>query len=49
MLRTTVGNYPVQATAANAVAAKDQALADGQQGALRSLFKRIVRSRRINS
>jgi hypothetical protein len=38
----TVGNYPVEATAANAVAAKDQALADGQQAALRSLLKRLV-------
>ncbi|MBS0233317.1 MAG: DUF2066 domain-containing protein [Proteobacteria bacterium] len=38
----TVGNYPVEATAANAVAAKEQALADGQQAALRSLLKRVV-------
>lgn len=38
----TVGNYPVEATAANAVAAKDQALADGQQAAFRSLLKRLV-------
>ncbi|HVZ06124.1 MAG TPA: DUF2066 domain-containing protein [Hyphomicrobium sp.] len=38
----TVGNYPVEATAANAVAAKQQALADGQQAAFRSLLKRIV-------
>ena len=38
----TVANYPVDATAANAVAAKEQALADGQQAALRSLLKRIV-------
>jgi hypothetical protein len=38
----TVGNYPVEATAANAVAAKQQALADGQQAAFRSLMKRIV-------
>jgi hypothetical protein len=38
----TVGNYPVEATAANAVAAKEQALADGQQAAFRSLLKRIV-------
>jgi hypothetical protein len=38
----TVANYPVEATAANAVAAKDQALADGQQAAFRSLLKRIV-------
>src|SRR4051812_47492206 len=38
----TVANYPVDATAANAVAAKDQALAEGQQAAFRSLLKRIV-------
>jgi hypothetical protein len=38
----TVGNYPVEATAANAVAAKQQALADGQKAAFRSLLKRIV-------
>lgn len=38
----TVGNYPVEATAANAVAAKEQALADGQQSAFRSLLKRLV-------
>ncbi len=38
----TVGNYPVDAQAANAVAAKEQALADGQQAAFRSLLKRLV-------
>jgi len=38
----TVGNYPVEATASNAVAAKQQALADGQKAAFRSLLKRIV-------
>jgi hypothetical protein len=38
----TVGNYPVEAQAANAVAAKSKALADGQQAAFRSLLKRIV-------
>lgn len=38
----TVGNYPVDAQAANAVAAKEKALADGQQAAFRSLLKRIV-------
>lgn len=38
----TVANYPVDATAENAVAAKQQALADGQQAAFRSLLKRIV-------
>jgi Uncharacterized protein conserved in bacteria (DUF2066) len=38
----TVGNYPVEAKAANAVAAKEQALADGQQAAFRSLLKRLV-------
>lgn len=38
----TVGNYPVDSTEANAVAAKEKALADGQQAAFRSLLKRIV-------
>ena len=38
----TVGNYPVEARADNAVAAKNQALADGQQAAFRSLLKRLV-------
>lgn len=38
----TVGKYPVDAVAADAVTAKDKALADGQQAALRSLFKRLV-------
>jgi len=38
----TVGNYPVEARADNAVAAKTQALADGQQAAFRSLLKRLV-------
>jgi len=38
----TVGNYPVDSTDANAVAAKEKALADGQQAAFRSLLKRIV-------
>ena len=38
----TVANYPVDATDANAVAAKEKALADGQQAAFRSLLKRIV-------
>ncbi len=38
----TVGNYPVDAQAANAVAAKDKALADGQQAAFHSLLKRVV-------
>jgi Uncharacterized protein conserved in bacteria (DUF2066) len=38
----TIGNYPVDATADNAVAAKEKALADGQQAALKSLFKRLV-------
>ena len=38
----TVGNYPVEASASSAVAAKDKALADGQQAAFRSLLKRIV-------
>ena len=38
----TVGNYPVEARADNAVAAKTKALADGQQAAFRSLLKRLV-------
>ena len=38
----TVANYPVDAEAGNAVAAKDKALADGQQAAFRSLLKRLV-------
>ena len=38
----TVASYPVQAVASNAVAAKEQALAEGQQAAFRSLLKRIV-------
>jgi hypothetical protein len=38
----TVANYPVQARAKDAVTAKGQALADGQQGAFRSLLKRLV-------
>lgn len=37
-----VGNYPVDAEAADAVRAKAKALADGQQAALRALLKRIV-------
>jgi hypothetical protein len=38
----TVGNYPVEAQAKNAVAAKEKAHAEGQQAAFRSLLKRIV-------
>jgi hypothetical protein len=38
----TVGNFPIGATAANAVDAKQQALQDGQQAAFRSLLKRLV-------
>lgn len=38
----TVGNYPVEARAADAVAAKERAIAEGQQAALRSLLKRLV-------
>jgi hypothetical protein len=38
----TVASYPVEASDTNAVTAKEKALADGQQAALRSLFKRIV-------
>lgn len=38
----TIGNYPVEATAANAVVAKEQALAEGQSAAFKSLLKRLV-------
>ena len=38
----TVGNYPVEARAEDAVSAKSKALADGQQAALHSLLKRLV-------
>jgi hypothetical protein len=38
----TVGNYPVEARADNAVTAKSKAMADGQQAAFRSLLKRLV-------
>lgn len=38
----TVANYPVEATAENAVAAKDKAHSEGQQAALGALLKRIV-------
>ncbi|MFM9943333.1 MAG: DUF2066 domain-containing protein [Hyphomicrobiaceae bacterium] len=38
----TVGNYPIEAQAADAVAAKTKALAEGQQAAFRSLLRRIV-------
>src|SRR5690606_38836510 len=37
-----IGNYPVEAQAADAVKAKEHAIADGQQAAFRSLLKRIV-------
>jgi hypothetical protein len=38
----TIANYPVEARAKDAVAAKDKAIADGQKAAFRSLLKRIV-------
>jgi hypothetical protein len=38
----TVANYPIEARAENAVAAKERALADGQQAAFRSLLKRLI-------
>lgn len=38
----TVAKYPVEAQAQNAVAAKEKAIADGQQAAFRSLLKRLV-------
>lgn len=37
-----IGNYPVEARAADAVAAKEQAITEGQQAAFRSLLRRIV-------
>lgn len=38
----TVANYPVEATAKDAVAAKEKAHAEGQQAALGALLKRLV-------
>lgn len=38
----TVANYPVEAVAANAVAAKKLAVASGQKGAFRSLLRRLM-------
>ena len=38
----TVSNYPVEARAGDAVAAKAKAISDGQKAALRSLMKRLV-------
>lgn len=38
----TIGNYPVEARAADAVTAKERAIAEGQQAAFRSLLKRLV-------
>lgn len=38
----TIGNYPVEAQASNAVAAKKKALSDGRTAAFRSLLKRLV-------
>ncbi len=38
----TIGNYPVEARAQDAVAAKEKALSDGQQAAFRSLLKRLT-------
>ena len=38
----TVANYPVEARAQDAVAAKEKAIADGQQAAFRSLLKRLT-------
>lgn len=38
----TIANYPVEATAKDAVAAKEKAHAEGQQAALGALFKRLV-------
>jgi len=38
----TIGNYPVEAKATNAVAAKKKALSEGRNAAFRSLLKRLV-------
>src|SRR5262245_54439214 len=38
----TIGNYPVEARAVDAVTAKERAIADGQKAAFRSLLKRLV-------
>jgi hypothetical protein len=38
----TIGNYPVEATGASAVAAKREAISDGRRAAFRSLLKRLV-------
>jgi hypothetical protein len=38
----TMGNYPVEASAKDAVTARDKAVADGQRAAFRSLLKRLV-------
>lgn len=38
----TIANYPVDAVAQNAVAAKEKAHNDGQEAALASLFKRLL-------
>ncbi len=38
----TIGNYPIEASAGNAVAAKERAMTDGRQAALNSLLKRLV-------
>jgi hypothetical protein len=38
----TISNYPIEAQAENAVAAKEKALAEGQQAAFRSLLKRLI-------
>lgn len=38
----TVANYPVDASAKDAVAAKEKAIAEGQTAAFRSLLKRLV-------
>jgi len=45
----TVANYPVDATAKDAVAAKEKAIAEGTQAAFRSLLKRLVPVTAYNS
>ncbi len=38
----TIGNYPIEARAADAVTAKERAIAEGQRAAFRSLLRRVV-------
>ena len=38
----TIGNYPIEARAGDAVTAKERAIAEGQRAAFRSLLRRVV-------